>query len=82
MTPFFFLKKVFINHILLIIKLYVFKSCEKKFISINNFTAEIRKVKRIEKEIALTKSKKTIAFTKKWYIIINIIPQRRRFVLA
>ena len=54
----------------------------KKVHSINNFTAEIRKVKRIEKEIALTKSKKTIAFTKKWYIIINIIPQRRRFVLA
>ena len=35
---------------------------------------EIRKVKRIENDIALTKPKKTIAFTKKWHIINNIIP--------
>ena len=41
--------------------------------------AEIRKVKRIEKEIALTNSKKTIAFTKKWHIINNNV---RRFVPA
>ena len=35
---------------------------------------EIRKVKRIENDIALTNPKKTIAFTKKWHIINNIIP--------
>ena len=46
--------KVFINHILLIFKLYVFKSREKTFINLNNLIAEIRKVKTIEKEIALT----------------------------
>ena len=33
--------KVFINHILLIFKLYVFKSREKKLININNLIAEI-----------------------------------------
>ena len=66
--------KVFISHILLIFKLYVFKSREKKFINLNNLIAKIRKVKRIEKEIALTNSVKTIAFTKKWLIINNIIP--------
>ena len=38
---------------------------EKSFININNLIAEIRKVKRIEKEIALTNSMKTIVFTKK-----------------
>ena len=32
---------------------------------INNLIPEIRKGKRIEKEIALTNSKKTIAFTGK-----------------
>ena len=37
------------NHSLLIFKLYVYKSGEKKFININNLTAENRKVKRIEK---------------------------------
>ena len=33
--------KIFINHILLIFKLYVYKSREKKFININNLIAEI-----------------------------------------
>ena len=66
--------KVFINHILLISKLYVFKSREKKFINLSNFIVEIRKVKMIEKEIALTNSMKIIPFTKKQLIINNIIP--------
>ena len=57
--------KVFINHILLIFKLYVFKSREKKIINLNNLIAETQKVKTIEKEIVLTNSVKTIAFTKK-----------------
>ena len=43
----------FINHILLIFKLYVYKSREKKLMNINNLITEIRKVKGIEKEIAL-----------------------------
>ena len=55
-------------------KLYVYKSREEKFINENNLMVEIRKVKRIENDIALTKPKKTIAFTKKWHIINNIIP--------
>ena len=62
------------NNILLIFKLYVYKSREKKPININNLIAEIQKVKQIEKEIALTNSKKMIAFTKKWRIINNIVP--------
>ena len=56
--------KIFITHILLIFKLYIYRYREKKFININNLTAEIRKVKRIEKETALNNSKKTIAFRK------------------
>ena len=47
---------------------------KKKLININNLMAEIRKIKRIEKEIALTNSKKTIAFTRKWHVINNIVP--------
>ena len=47
---------------------------KKKLININNLIAEIGKVERIEKEIALINSTKTIAFTKKWHIINNIIP--------
>ena len=63
-----------VNDILLIFKLYVYNSREKRFININNLIAEIRKVKKIAKEIYLANSKKTIAFTKKWHIINNIIP--------
>ena len=50
-----------------IIKLYVYKSREKKFVNINNLVAEIRK------EIALNNSLKTITFRKKWYLTDNII---------
>ena len=56
--------KVFINRILLIFKLHVYKSREKKFNNIINLTGEIRKIKSISKVIALNNSKKTIAFTK------------------
>ena len=55
--------KVFINHILLIFKLHMQKVREKKFINLHNLIAKIRNVKRIEKEIVLTNSMETIAFT-------------------
>ena len=54
--------------------LCVFKSREKKLIDLNNLIGIIRKVKTMEKEIALINSMKTIAFTKTWLIINNIIP--------
>ena len=54
--------------------MYEYISPEKKFININDLIAEIQKAKRSEKEIALTNSKKIIAFTRKWHIINNIIP--------
>ena len=54
-------------------KLYVYKCRENKFININNLIAEIRKVKRIEKEIALNNSMKAPAYRKKWHLTDNII---------
>ena len=45
----------------------------EKLINIKNVIAENRKVKRIEKEIALTNSNKTIAFTRKRHVINNIV---------
>ena len=47
---------------------------KKRLFNINNLIAEIRKIKRIEEETALPNSKKTIAFTRKWHIIDNIVP--------
>ena len=64
-NSFFEKNKIFINHILLIFKLYVYKSREKKFINIDNLIAEIRKVKRIEKEIAFKLLKENNFFYKK-----------------
>ena len=64
-NSFFEKNKIFINHILLIFKLYVYKSREKKFINIDNLIAEIRKVKRIEKEIAFKLLKESNCFYKK-----------------
>ena len=62
-----------INHIVLIFKLYVYRSREKQFIHINNLIAEIKSAKAIEKEIATSNSKKTIAFKNKWHITNDII---------
>ena len=61
--------KLLINHILLIFKLYVYRSREKH---ISNLIAEIKSAKVIEKEIATSNSKKTIAFKNKWHITNDI----------
>ena len=65
--------RLLINHILLIFELYVYRSKEKQFIHINNLIAEIKSVKAIEKEIATSNSKNTIAFKNKWNITNDII---------
>ena len=57
--------KLIINHILLIFNLYVYRSREKQFTHINNLIAEIKSAKVIEKEIATSNSKKSIAFKNK-----------------
>ena len=54
-------------------KLFVYKSREKKFMNLINLIAEIQKVKRIEKEIALNNTKKTFAFINKWHLTDNIV---------
>ena len=54
-------------------KLFVYKSREKKFMNLINLIAEIQKVKRIEKEIALNNTKKTFTFINKWHLTDNIV---------
>ena len=52
----------------------VLKAREKKIIiNIDNLMAQIQKVKD-RKINYLTNTKTTVAFTKKWHIINNIIP--------
>ena len=73
-NPIFKNNKCLSNHILIIFKLYVYKSREKKLLNIKNLIAKIRKLKGTEKYIALSNSKKIIAFTRKWHIMNNIVP--------
>ena len=63
-NSFFENNKNFINHILLIFKLNVYKFRERKFIIINNLIAKIVKGKRIEKQIALNNSKRQLLLEK------------------
>ena len=65
--------KILINQILLLFKLYLYRSREKQFININYLILEIESVKIIEKEMATSNSKKTIAFNIKWHITNGII---------
>ena len=64
--------KLLIHHILLIFKLYIYRSKEKHFIHINNLIAD-KSVKAIEKEIDASNSKNTIAFKNKRNITNDII---------
>ena len=57
---------------LLIFKLYVYRSREKQFIHINNLIAEIKSVKTTEKEIATSNLKKKIVSKNKWHITSDI----------
>ena len=59
-----------INHILLIFKLHAYKPRKKNFININNLVAEIQKIKKIEKEIALNNSEYG-CFYKKYHLTVN-----------
>ena len=54
-------------------KLYVYKSRKKAIINIDNLITEIKRVKKIEQEIATSYSKKTIAFENKWHTTNDII---------
>ena len=54
------------NHILLIFKLYVYESRERRVLNLNSLIKNITKVKKLEKKIASVCEKKTIQFNNKW----------------
>ena len=68
--------RLLVNHILLLFKIYVYRSREKQFsiIQMNNLVSEIRKIKRFEKEIASYNTKKLKLYRKKWQITDSKIP--------
>ena len=62
------------NNILLIWKLYIYKSRKNKFLSSTCLLKKISKIKNIEKKIASVNEKKNIAYKRTWEKIEGKLP--------
>ena len=56
---------IFQNHILLIFKLYISQSRERRVFNLNGLLKNVIKVKKLESKIASVSKKKTIQFNKR-----------------
>ena len=63
-----------INHILLLFKLYIYKSRNKNRLNINELLANILNIKKLRKVIAFGNAKKIAANNKKWDITNRKLP--------
>ena len=62
------------NHILLISKLYLYKSRKNKFLSSTCSLKEISKIKNIEKKVVSVNERKNIVYKRRWKKIENKLP--------
>ena len=63
-----------INHILLLFKLYIYKSRSKHRLNIHELLANILNIKKLEKVTAIGNVKKVAAYNKKWDITNRKLP--------
>ena len=63
-----------VNHILLLLKLYIYKSRNKHRLNIHELLANILNIKKIEKVTAIGNVKKVAAYNKKWDITNRKLP--------
>ena len=63
-----------INHILLLFKLYIYKSQNKHRLNIHELLANILNIKKLEKVTAIGNVKKVAAYNKKWDITNRKLP--------
>ena len=63
------------NMILMVFKLYVYKSRVSRTLNFNIFLHRLVKVKNVEKGAAFNNKKKHDMFLKKWSILENLLPQ-------
>ena len=56
---------IFQDHIL-IFKLYIYQSRERRVLNLNGFIKNVTKVEKLEKKIACVCEKETIQFNNKW----------------
>ena len=54
------------NHLLLIFKMYIYKSREKGSVDISSLINEVRKIKILEENIATNDTKKLVIYNKEW----------------
>ena len=71
-----------INHILLLFKLYIYKSRNKHRLNINELLANILNIKKLEKVTAFGNVKKVAAYNKKWDITNRKLPLQSRVRFA
>ena len=62
---------ILINHLLLLFKLYIYKSRDIGTLSLNNFIKEVQKVYYVEKHLVDLNRGKKKYFDKKWNTIKN-----------
>ena len=62
------------NHILLLFKLYIYKSRNKHRLNIHELLANIINIKKLEKVNAIGNVKKVAAYNKKWDIMNRKLP--------
>ena len=62
------------NHILLLFKLYIYKSRNKHRLNIHELLANILNIKKLEKVTAIGNVKKVAAYNKKWDITNRKLP--------
>ena len=63
-----------INHILLLFKLYIYKSRNKYRLNINEHLANILNIKKLENVTAFSNVKNVAAYNKKWDITNRKLP--------
>ena len=63
------------NMILMVLKLYVYKSRVRSALNLNTFLHQLVKVKNVEEGAAFNNKQKHDMFLKKWFIVENLLAQ-------
>ena len=71
-----------INHILLLFKLYIYRSRNKYRLNINEHLANILNIKKLENVTAFSNVKNVAAYNKKWDITNRKLPLKRKVRFA
>ena len=71
-----------VNHILLLFKLYIYKSRNKHRLNVNELFANILTIKKLEKVTSFGNTKKVAAYYKKWDITNRKLPLQSKVMFT